>query len=103
MNVSILFDPNRVLLAGYIAAVVCLNATMYLIASFYRKKFGEATPRAGFVISMLLSVLCAASVFVNAGGGRILGILQSSLLILSAGASALSAINLYLKMGKPRK
>jgi hypothetical protein len=103
MNVSILLDPDRVLLAGYILAVVCLNATMYLIAAFYHKKFGESTPRAGFVISMVLSVACAASVFVNIGGGRTLGIVQSSLLILSAGASAVSAINLYLKMGRPRK
>lgn len=52
---------------------------------------------------MFLSVACAASVFVNIGGGRTLGIVQSSLLILSAGASAVSAINLYFKMGRPRK
>jgi hypothetical protein len=103
MNVTILLDADRLLLAGYILAVVCLYATMYLISSFYHKKFGEATPRAGFALSMILSVLCAASVFVNAGNGMMLGFAQSSLLILSAGASAASALSLYLKMRKPRK
>jgi hypothetical protein len=103
MNVTILLDLDRVLLAGYILAVVCLNVTMYLISAFYHKKFGESTPKAGFAVAIILSVLCAASVFVNAGSGRTLGITQSSLLILSAGASASSAINLYFKMRKPRK
>jgi hypothetical protein len=103
MNVTILLDADRLLLAGYILAVVCLNATMYLISSFYHKKFGEATPRAGFALSMVLSVVCAASVFVNVGGGRLLGFAQSSLLILGSGASAASAVGLYVKMRKPRK
>jgi hypothetical protein len=103
MSVSILVDPERVLLAGYILAVVSLNATMYLISAFYHKKFGEATPKAGFAVSILLSVLCAASVFVSAGGGRMLDIVQSSLLVLSAGSSAVGSINLFFKMRKPRK
>jgi len=103
MNVSFLADAERVLLAGYILAVACLNATMYLISSFYHKKFREASPRAGFALSMVLSVLCAASVFVSVGGGRMLGVLQSSLLILAAGSSAVSAAGLFVKMRKPRK
>jgi len=103
MNAAILLDAERVLLAGYIIAVMCLNATMYLISSFYHKKFGEATPRAGFALSMLLSLLFAASVFISIGGGRMLALAQSSLLILSAGTSAMSAVGLFLKIRKPRK
>ncbi len=103
MSVSILFDPERVLLAGYILAVVCLNATMYLISAFYHKKFGEATPKAGFAMSIFFSILCSASVFVSAGSGHMLGIIQSALLIAGGGASAAASINLFLKMRKPRK
>jgi hypothetical protein len=103
MNVTILLDFERCCLAGYLCAVVCLNVTMYLIASFYNKKFGEPTPKLGFIFSIVFSILCAASVFVAVGSGRTLGMVQSVLLILSAAASIISAVNLFLKMRKPRK
>ena len=103
MSISFLLDADRVLVAGYLLAVACLNATMYLISSFYHKKFHESSPRTGFALSMVLSVLCAASVFVSVGGGLMLSLTQSSLLILAAGSSASSAFGLYAKMRKPRK
>jgi hypothetical protein len=103
MNVTILLDFEHCCLAGYLCAVVCLNVTMYLIATFYNKKFGEPTPKLGFVFSIVLSILCAASVFIAAGDGRALGVLQSVLLILSAAASIVSSLGLFFKMRKPRK
>jgi hypothetical protein len=103
MNVTILLDFDRLCCAGYLCAVVCLNVTMYLIASFYNKKFGEPTPKLGFVFSIILSILCAASVFIAAGDGKALVLLQSVLLILSAAASIVSSIGLFFKMRKPRK
>jgi hypothetical protein len=103
MNVTILFDFTRFCCAGYLCAVVCLNVTMYLIASFYSKKFGEPTPKLGFVFSIVLSVLCAASMFIAVENGPAPGTFQSVLLILSAAASIVSSIGLFFKMRKPRK
>jgi hypothetical protein len=103
MNVTILFDFTRFCCAGYHCAVVCLNVTMYLIASFYSKKFGEPTPKLGFVFSIVLSVLCAASMFIAVENGPAPGTFQSVLLILSAAASIVSSIGLFFKMRKPRK
>jgi hypothetical protein len=103
MNVTILLDFERLCCAGYLCAVVCLNVTMYLIASFYSKKFGEPTPKLGFIFSIVLSVLCAAGVFITVGDGPAPGMFQSALLIMSAAASIVSSIGLFLKMRKPRK
>jgi hypothetical protein len=103
MNVTLLLDPDRFWLAGYIILVVCLNATMYLISAFYHKKFEQATPKAGFLLAIVLSLLYAASVFVSFGSGHMLGIVQSALLILASAASMASTINLYFTMKTPRK
>jgi hypothetical protein len=103
MNVTLLLDPDRFWLAGYICIVVCLNATMYLISAFYHKKFEQATPKLGFVLAIILSLLYAVSVFVSFGSGHTLGNVPSTLLILASAASMASSINLYLKMKKPRK
>ena len=103
MNITILLDFERFCLAGYLCAVACLNVTMYLIAAFYNKKFGEPTPRLGFIFSIILSLLCALTVFAAAGDGKMLGALQAGLVILAAIASMISSTNLFLKMRKPRK
>ena len=103
MNVTMLLDFGRFCLAAYLCAVACLNVTMYLIAAFYQKKFGEPTPRIGFIVSIILSLLCALTVFVSAGDGKMLGALQAGLVILAAISSMISSANLFLKMGKPRK
>jgi hypothetical protein len=103
MNVTILLDFERCCCAGYLCAVVCLNVTMYLIAAFYSKKFGEPTPKLGFIFSIVLSILCAAGMFIAVGDGPAPGTVQSVLLIMSAAASIVSSIGLFLKMRKPRK
>ena len=103
MKIIFLLDLSRVLCAGYIMSVACLNATMYLISSFYKKKFNEPTPRAGFVIAIILSLCCALSVFVQFADEQSGTIVQYSLLILAAGASAWSSINLFFTMRKERK
>jgi hypothetical protein len=103
MNVTFLFELDRVLLAGYIVFVVFLNATLYLVSAFYQKKFSQKTLKSGFVGSIVFSLLYIVTVFVSVKSGRTLGIVQSALLILSAAASVISSSSLYFKMRKPRK
>jgi hypothetical protein len=103
MNSFPVVDLSRVLCAGYVLAVACLNVTMYLISAFYKRKFNEPTPQAGFVVSIAFSLCYAASVFVQVGDGRVFVIAQYCLLVLSAVSSAWSSIVLFFTMKKERK
>ena len=47
---------NKILCAGYVFSMVCMNCILYLFSSFYRKKFGQSSPRAGFIIAALLAL-----------------------------------------------
>ena len=60
MNVTILLDADRLLLAGYILAVVCLNATMYLISSFFVSGRVKLPPFVFCRFSRVTPVACSA-------------------------------------------
>jgi hypothetical protein len=56
-----------------------LNVSTISFLTFYRKRFGEATEKAGLVHSMVLSLLRVKSVYVKVDGGRWHDFAQTSL------------------------
>jgi hypothetical protein len=103
MHVTILLEPARLLLAGYILAVICLNFLMFVISSFYMKKIGQKSPRAGFLIAIVLALFYATSLLVSFGSGSQLPLVQSLLIFLSTGTSLACSLNLFFIMRRVRK
>jgi len=103
MHVSLLLEPARLLLVGYILAVVCLNFLMFVISSFYMKKIGQKSPRAGFLIAIILALCYAASLLVSLGAHSQLALAQSLLIFLCTGTSVACSLNLFFIMRRVRK
>lgn len=103
MQVTFLFEANRFLLAGYIAAVVLLNFTLYLISVFYRKKLGQNSPRLGFVAGIFFALAYAVTVFISTEKQNAILFVQSFLAIVSGFSSVVGSIGLFLTMRKVRK
>ena len=103
MHVTFLLEPARFLLVGYILAVVCLNFLMFVISSFYAKKIGKKSPRAGFVIAIVFSLCYAAGALVSFGAPSHLRIANSLFLILCAGTSIACSLNLFFIMRRVKK
>jgi uncharacterized PurR-regulated membrane protein YhhQ (DUF165 family) len=82
---------------------LAINVVTFLISDFYRKKFGQPSPRAGFVIAVGLGLALIASLFVpnqvNVGVRR----LQLGLVVGASLASMFSSLSLYFIMRKTRK
>lgn len=104
MHPTLLLEPARILLAGYILAVICLNFLMFVISSFYMKKIGQKSPRSGFIIAILLALCYAGSILVSFNRHPdTAGLVQFVLIILCAAVSAISSLNLFFTMRKVRK
>ena len=103
MRVTLLLEPARLFLVGYILAVICLNFLMFVISSFYMKKIGQKSPRAGFCIAIILALCYAVSLLMPHEAGSQLPLLQSLLIILCAGTSAACSLNLFFIMRRVRK
>jgi hypothetical protein len=102
MNLSFFYSLADFFLIGYLIGAVLLNITMYMIASFYSKKFNEPTQKSGFIVCIFLClvyILILLFVKNNYSANIILG----SILILSSFSSIASSVSLYLKMRKTRK
>lgn len=98
---------DKILCAGYLLAISCINLNLYLISAFYRKKFNQLSPRGGFVLSILCAVLYVASFFFpDAGSSSVwynLRIVRIFLLCGSAVVSGWNSTILFITMRKPRK
>ena len=103
MHVTLLLEPARLMLVGYICAVVCLNFLMFVISSFYMKKIGQKSPRFGFILAIVFALCYAASVLVSFGTASHVRLVQSLLMILSTGSSAACSLNLFIIMRRVRK
>jgi hypothetical protein len=103
MDISITFATKDIVLAGYIFCMLCVNFIMYLIAAFYRRKFGHTSPKAGFSLAIVLGLLFIISLFVRAGSAQVQNIAQSLLLLLSAIASGCNSISVYVTMKRVSK
>lgn len=107
METAFIQGLNKVMCAGYMLAVVCINLNLYLVSAFYQKKFNQATPRMGFIVSMALIILFVSSFFFadpgqETGWGH-LRIVRLFFLLGSAVASGWSSAALFITMRKPRK
>jgi len=103
MHVTLLLEPARLMLVGYIGAVVCLNFLMFVISSFYMKKIGQKSPRAGFILAIILALCYAASILVSFGTASQVRLMQPLLIILSTVTSAACSLNLFFIMRRVRK
>ena len=107
METAFLQGLNKVFCAGYLLAVACINLNLYLISAFYQKKFNQVSPRAGFIVSIVLTIIFVSSFFFSDPGQTAewghLRIARLILLLGSAVASGWSSAALYITMRKPRK
>jgi hypothetical protein len=103
MHVTLLLEPARLMLAGYILAAVCLMVLLFVISSFYTKKIGQKSPRTGFIISIIMALCYASSTLVSFGSPSQMRFIQFLLIILCAGASAACSLNLFFIMRRVRK
>jgi hypothetical protein len=103
MHVTFLLEPARLLLVGYILAVVCLNFLLFVISSFYTKKIGQKSPRAGFILAIILALCYAASMVAPIGTASQMRLIQSLLIIFCTGTSAACSLNLFFIMRRVRK
>jgi hypothetical protein len=103
MHVTLLLEPARLMLAGYILAAVALNFLLFVISSFYTKKIGQKSPRAGFMLAIIMALCYAASILVSFGTPSTLRFMQFLLIILCTGASTACSLNLFFIMRRVRK
>ena len=103
MNFSSAADLEIVLFTGYILCFILLNAVVFLISLFYRKKFHHSSPRWGFLTAIILAVLYCLLMFGERNGSAAVhGAAQLSL-AGSALASVMSTVKLFLIMQRVRK
>jgi hypothetical protein len=103
MNVSSAADLESVLFTGYILCFVLLNAVIFLISLFYRKKFHHSSPRWGFLTAIILALFYCLLLFASRNGSEVVhGAAQLSL-AGSALASVMSTVKLFLIMQRVRK
>jgi hypothetical protein len=107
MDATAINGIDNLLCTAYICAVACVNLNLYLISTFYQKKFNRRSPQTGFVLAITFMILYIASLlFVNITGGVLAGSLhfaRSALLIGSAAISMWSALLLFIAMKKTGK
>jgi hypothetical protein len=96
------FLPH-LLLAGYAVCVCILDAILFLIAAFYRRKFNEASPRLGFIVGGVLCILLMVSIFMPALPPEIAHITQGVLLAGAALSSGSATVMLYFIMRRSKK
>jgi hypothetical protein len=94
---------SALLLSGYVLTIIGLNLICYLISSFYQKKFGEASPRLGFMSAGALSVLLAVALWIPLGSASTTELVQVALLWSSGVLSAVNSVQLYYTMKRVRK
>jgi len=94
---------GRIVLTGYVLAFIILNLVAFLISSFYQKKFGQSSPRAGFIAAIICAALYAAALFIAAGRSPAAVALKVLCLFAGAIASTWSSTTLYFTMKRVRK
>ena len=92
-----------ILYAGYVLCFVGLNIIAVLVSLFYRKNFQRSSPRWGFLISAVLSLLFLATLLAARNGSTLL-ILASKIALSGAVLTSIySTLSLYMLMRKVRK
>ncbi len=107
METPFIVGLNNVLCSGYVLMIAWVNCTMYLISSFYRKKFNQPAPRYGFITAIIFAILYVASLFFTGAAStaqaNIFEGIRTTCIIGSAVASGWSSVNLLIVMKRARK
>jgi len=107
METAFVLGLTKVLCAGYFLLIALVTCMMYLISSFYKKKFNQPAPRYGFILAIAFTMLFVASLFFTVSSTapqlNIFSLVQTSFVIGSALASGWSSVNLLIIMKKARK
>jgi hypothetical protein len=101
MNTEIITGMNKILSAGYFCSMICVNFILFLISSFYRKKFNQPSPGKGFIIAIVLTSMYALCIF--ARFPAYIDNVKTVLLICGAIISGISSIRLFFIMKRTRK
>lgn len=96
-------DITRILLACYIICFAFYNLIAFLISTFYRKKFNQPSPQAGFLVTIFFSVVLIISLFMRYSADETGAIFLIICLFCGSIASSASSIALYFTMKRVRK
>jgi len=103
MSVFATVNAQTAVFAEYVLCSVVLNTVALLVSLFYRKKFHHPSPRWGFVVSIVFSLLYCALLAAGTGDSALSICLAQIVLAGSALASVASTVNLFQIMQKVRK
>ncbi len=107
MDASFTLGLNKALCAGYFLSMMCINCILYLFSSFYRKKFNQPSPRAGFIVATILGLFYVFILFYMGSphfpGWVIVRIVKTVCMAGSAIASGWSSASLFYTMKQTRK
>jgi hypothetical protein len=92
-----------VLLSGYILFSSTLNIFALLISSFYKKSLNKTSPKAGFVVAILLALLFLVFHILEQKGILLFQVLSIIALLGSGLASIMSILALFFTMNKIQK
>ncbi len=94
----------HVLLAAYVVCIGGLNLICFLISGFYQKKFGEYSPRIGFLIALLAGAALTILLLIDGQGRlRVIQVGQIVALVIAGAASVWNSASLYFTMKRIRK
>ena len=91
------------LYTGYVLCFIGLNIIAVLVSLFYRKNFQRSSPRWGFLISTILSILFLATLLAARNGSLLLATAAKIALAGAVLSSMYSCLSLYALMRKVRK
>jgi len=97
------FSVESLFLCGYVVCSILLNIVGLLISLFYKKNFNQPSPKAGFLIAIILALVCIVVFQLPLKNIPILQICSAILLFGSSIASIISILFLFLTMSKVRK
>ncbi|MFP4416601.1 MAG: hypothetical protein ACLFSB_04975 [Chitinispirillaceae bacterium] len=97
------YSPASILLTGYALCFMFCNMIAFLISAFYRKKFNQAAPQAGFTVAIALTFLYIVSLFISSERQISIIVFQSLFVFGAAVASAWTSLGLYFTMRKVQK
>ncbi len=100
---TININPANVLLTVYTLCFVFCNLVAFLISAFYRKKFNQPAPQAGFIVAVVLSLFYIFSLYITAGKQTGIIIFQSLFVFGASVSAAWTSLGLYFTMRKVQK
>ena len=103
MSIPSTLTIDNLLLTGYVISSSLLNVVALFISSFYQHRLHQSSPRAGFVIAVIFSLLYIALLFFGTSGSVLTAVLSVISLLGYGIASSYSILMLFFTMRSVRK